>query len=83
VPPVDLPATATTQDTLPYHGNFGQFMKLKKMGMKFNFGMSVGGWTFSKYFSDAVACPRSREAFVNGLICILDTYPGLFDRIDM
>ncbi|KAJ3115869.1 hypothetical protein HK100_001219 [Physocladia obscura] len=65
------------QDMNPYHGNFGQ------QGKRFRFGLSIGGWTFSKYFSSAVATPSARTAFVNEILIILEKYPGLFDRIDL
>ncbi|KAI8614988.1 glycosyl hydrolases family 18-domain-containing protein [Chytriomyces sp. MP71] len=66
-----------------YYGNFGQFRKLKALGNKFRLGLSIGGWSFSKHFSTAVHSPPQREAFVREIECILDKYPGLFDRIDL
>ncbi|ORY40253.1 glycoside hydrolase [Rhizoclosmatium globosum] len=65
-----------------YFGQFGQFMKLKRQGKRFRFGLSIGGWTFSKHFSSSVRTPEARSAFVNEIIAILSRYPGLFDRID-
>jgi len=41
------------------NGNFGQFLLLKRQGHDFKFGLSVGGWTFSKNFSLAA---RTNEA---------------------
>ncbi|KAJ3130248.1 hypothetical protein HK098_004295 [Nowakowskiella sp. JEL0407] len=70
-------------DTPKVFGNFGQFLKLKKLGCKFNLGVSVGGWTCSKNFSDAVCTPQSRQAFVDALIAFFDKYPGLFNRVDI
>ncbi|KAJ3001481.1 UNVERIFIED_CONTAM: hypothetical protein HDU68_006834, partial [Siphonaria sp. JEL0065] len=66
----------------PYFGQFGQFLKLKRQGKQFRFGLSIGGWTFSKRFSSAVSSPAARTAFVEGIMCILNKYPGLFDRVD-
>ncbi|KAJ3349382.1 hypothetical protein HDU83_000610 [Entophlyctis luteolus] len=60
-------------DSNPYHGNFGQFMKLK----------SIGGWTMSKHFSSAVLTPNARHAFIQEILAILMKYDGLFDRIDL
>lgn len=34
------------------YGNFGQFIKLRSNGKKFNFGISVGGWSQSVHYSD-------------------------------
>ncbi|KAI9099370.1 glycoside hydrolase [Phlyctochytrium arcticum] len=82
VPPPDAWTDGTgPEDT--FYGNFGQLMKLKGMGIKFNVGMSIGGWTLSKRFSDAVKRPSEREAFVDGILEIMDKYPGLFNRVDI
>jgi GH18 family chitinase len=45
-----LPLDPSSGGTGPF-GNFGQFIKLKNAGKKFNFGISIGGWSSSKYFS--------------------------------
>ncbi|KAJ3254555.1 hypothetical protein HK103_007109 [Boothiomyces macroporosus] len=65
-----------------YFGNLGQFMKLKRAGYKFNLGLSIGGWSFSTHFSEAVATPESRLAFVNACMEILNRFPGLISRLD-
>ncbi len=62
-------------DGLDYHGNFGQFLKLKKAGKKFNLVLSVGGWTWSSNFSDAVSTTTSRTNMVNSLLDIFNKYP--------
>ncbi|KAI8924379.1 glycoside hydrolase [Entophlyctis helioformis] len=68
----------------PYYGNFGQFRNLKSVpGIRFNLGLSIGGWTFSKHFSDAMATPASRSAFIGAILSILAAHPGLFNRIDL
>ncbi|KAJ3009276.1 hypothetical protein HKX48_008069 [Thoreauomyces humboldtii] len=67
----------------PFFGNFGQFLKLKQMGMRFNVGLSIGGWTMSQRFSDAVRGPAEREGFVRGIIDCLERWPGVFSRIDI
>jgi chitinase len=48
-------------------GNFNQLKKLKAMHPDLKVVMSLGGWTRSKYFSDA-ALPANREAFVASCI---------------
>ncbi|KAI8819068.1 glycoside hydrolase [Chytriomyces cf. hyalinus JEL632] len=80
VPPAD---TWDQHANASAFGNFGQFMKLKGLGKRFRLGLSIGGWSFSKRFSTAVHSPQQREAFVAEIICILQKYPGLFDRIDL
>lgn len=57
-------------------GLFGQFKKLlKDQGKEFNLSLAIGGWTFSKYFSDAFATPQARTTFVTSLSKILTDYP--------
>jgi chitinase len=45
--------------------------------------MSIGGWSFSKHFSDALASESKRQTFVNGIIAILKNNHGLFDVVDI
>src|SRR5436190_6200273 len=45
-------------------GNFNQIRKLKKMNPGLKAQISLGGWTWSKYFSDAALTDASRRAFV-------------------
>ncbi|QLE74002.1 chitinase [Streptomyces rectiverticillatus] len=49
-------------------GNFNQLKKLKAKhpGLKIN--MSLGGWTYSKYFSDVARTDASRQKFVKSCI---------------
>lgn len=56
------------------YGCFGQFLKLKKQGKKFNLTLSLGGWTLSKYFSSAVL-PENRINFINNIMNFLNKYP--------
>lgn len=66
----------------PYSGNLGQFRKMKAM-KPLEFSLSIGGWTFSKNFSDAVATPQAREAFVDTLVeMVTKKWPGLVDALD-
>jgi chitinase len=48
-------------------GNFNQLKKLKAMHPDLKVLMSIGGWTLSKFFSDA-ALPVNRAAFVASCI---------------
>ena len=45
--------------------------------------MSIGGWTLSRLFSDAVAGDSQRQGFVAGILALLDRFPGVFNRIDI
>ncbi|RFU41963.1 chitinase [Actinomadura logoneensis] len=78
-------------------GNFNQLKKLKARHPDLKILMSIGGWTYSKYFSDVAATDASRKKFVASCI---DTYikgnlpsyngaggpgtaAGIFDGIDV
>ncbi|GAB3671922.1 glycosyl hydrolase family 18 protein [Actinocorallia lasiicapitis] len=52
----------------PLRGNFGQIKKLKKLNPHLKVNMSIGGWTWSKYFSNAALTDASRKAFVSSCI---------------
>jgi len=78
-------------------GNFNQLKELKAKYPKMHILMSIGGWTYSKYFSDVAATDASRKKFVASAI---DAYikgnlpssggyggpgsaAGIFDGIDI
>ncbi|KAI5057953.1 hypothetical protein GOP47_0027968 [Adiantum capillus-veneris] len=64
-------------------GIFGQFKKLlKDQGKKFNLMLALGGWTLSKYFSDAFSTAERRTTFVNSLSAMLTKYP-IFNGISI
>ncbi|NJC72053.1 glycoside hydrolase [Planosporangium thailandense] len=77
-------------------GNFNQLMKLKKKYPNLKILVSIGGWTYSKYFSDA-AQPANRarfvssciDMFIRGNLPVVDGYggpgsiAGLFDGVDI
>lgn len=64
-------------------GLFGQFRKLlMKQGKKFNLSLAIGGWTYSKHFSDAFATPQGRATFVTSLSKILTDWP-IFNGISI
>ncbi|WP_020524412.1 glycoside hydrolase family 18 protein [Catelliglobosispora koreensis] len=81
----------------PLNGNFGQLLKLKQKHPNLKVMISIGGWTWSTYFSNA-ALPENRAAFVSscidiflkGNLPILDggsggpgAAAGVFDGIDL
>lgn len=82
----------------PLAGNFHQIRELKQMYPDLRVLISLGGWTWSTYFSDA-ALPQNREDFVascidlfiKGNLPILSCEPqggpgsafGVFDGIDL
>ncbi|MET8846283.1 glycosyl hydrolase family 18 protein [Amycolatopsis sp. NPDC004625] len=78
-------------------GNFNQLKKLKAKHPNLKVLVSLGGWTYSKYFSDVAATDASRKKFVSSCV---DTWlkgniasyggaggpgtaAGLFDGIDL
>jgi chitinase len=48
----------------PLNGNLGQLLKLKAKHPNLKVMMSLGGWTWSKYFSDAALTAQSRATLV-------------------
>jgi chitinase len=52
----------------PILGNFQQLQALKEQNPDLKVLISIGGWTFSKYFSDAALTKQSRERFVSSCI---------------
>jgi chitinase len=52
----------------PLRGNFNQLKKLKAKHPNLKILVSLGGWTYSKYFSDAAATAASRQALVSSCI---------------
>jgi len=78
-------------------GNFNQLRKLKAKHPHLKVLISIGGWTYSKYFSKAAATPAAREKFVRSCVDIYlkgnlpvynaaggpGTAAGIFDGIDL
>ncbi|RJQ79211.1 glycoside hydrolase family 18 protein [Pseudonocardiaceae bacterium YIM PH 21723] len=62
---VDGQADATDQ---PLAGHFNQLKKLKAKNPNLRVNMSIGGWTWSKYFSNAALTDASRKAFAQSCI---------------
>ncbi|MGW1075218.1 glycosyl hydrolase family 18 protein [Streptomyces sp. NPDC002537] len=52
----------------PLAGNFNQLKKLKAKHPELKINISVGGWTYSKYFSDVARTDASRQKFVQSCI---------------
>ncbi|MBJ6765795.1 glycosyl hydrolase [Myxococcaceae bacterium JPH2] len=74
-------------------GNFRAFKELKKKQTQLKFIISIGGWTWSKYFSQVAASAASRASFVKSCVdlFIKGQFPGVdpangagvFDGIDI
>lgn len=74
-------------------GNFRAFKELKKTHPNLKLLISVGGWTWSKYFSQVAASASSRATFVKSCVdmFIKGQFPnvtpangvGIFDGIDI
>ncbi len=68
-----------------YFGNFNRLNKMRELaalqGHQVNLFLSVGGWTWSKYFSDVAATSTARKKFVNSCLAIMNQYQ--FDGIDL
>jgi len=83
----------------PLAGNFNQLRKLKARYPHLKVQLSIGGWTWSKYISDAALTPASRQTFVascidlflKGNLPLIGTSPhggpgsafGVFDGFDI
>jgi chitinase len=52
----------------PILGNFQQLKALKALYPDLRVVISLGGWTWSKYFSDAALTQESRQAFVRSCV---------------
>ncbi|WP_214107992.1 glycosyl hydrolase family 18 protein [Acrocarpospora catenulata] len=81
----------------PLRGNFNQLRKLKAKYPNLKVLISLGGWTYSKYFSDVAATDAARKKFVSSCIDIYvkgnlpvaggaggpGSAAGIFDGIDL
>jgi len=81
----------------PIVGTFNQLKKLKMKNPKLKIVFSLGGWTYSKYFSDAAATDASRKKLVSSCIDMFikgnlpqqggfggpGTAAGIFDGVDI
>jgi chitinase len=65
-------------------GNFRQLKELKERHPHVRTLISIGGWTGSGRFSDAVATEQARREFVASCVeLFLTRWPGVFDGIDI
>lgn len=72
-------------------GNLNQLRLLKQKYPQLHINISIGGWTGSKYFSDAALTPQSRAAsvkscidqWIKGDIAGAGVAAGIFDGIDL
>jgi len=69
--------------TEPPYGIFGQIKKLRDLGAQFRFSLSIGGWSYSKYFNYVAETEASRKAFVDETLLILKKYPEIFDGVNI
>ncbi|HEX5120015.1 MAG TPA: glycosyl hydrolase family 18 protein [Pseudonocardiaceae bacterium] len=81
----------------PLAGNFHQLQELKAKHPNLKILLSLGGWTYSKYFSDAAATAASRQKLVSSCIDMFikgnipasggfggpGTAAGIFDGFDI
>ena len=52
----------------PLKGNFNQLKKLKAKHPNLKIVLSLGGWTYSKFFSDVAASQAARQKYVSSCI---------------
>lgn len=65
-------------------GNFAQLRTLKRRHPHLKIMISLGGWTGSRWFSDAAASAEGRRRLVDSTLDVfMHDYPGLFDGIDV
>jgi chitinase len=75
---------ADSPDLGSLEGNFQQLRLLKEWHPHLQSLISMGGWTGSGRFSDAVATEKKRRDFVASCIeLFLTRWPGVFDGIDI
>ena len=81
----------------PIAGNFHQLQELKAKHPNLKILLSIGGWTYSKYFSDVAASAASRQKFVSSCVDMFingnipasggfggpATAKGIFDGFDL
>ncbi len=93
---ISVDGTADTWNQ-PIAGNFHQLQELKAKHPNLKVLLSIGGWTYSKYFSDAAATDASRKKFVGSCLDMFikgnipasggyggpGTAAGIFDGVDI
>jgi chitinase len=68
-------------DAAAVHGSFHQLQLLKQSHPSLKVLLSVGGWTWSTYFSDAALTDASRAHFAQSCAALVTTYG--FDGLDV
>jgi hexosaminidase len=77
-------AAAAPQAAAASGGNFEQLRALKRRHAHLQILISLGGWTGSRYFSDAAATVAGRQRLVSSTLAVfLRPYPDLFDGVDV
>jgi chitinase len=65
-------------------GNFSRLLDLRNHHPHLKLLVAIGGWNWSKRFSDVAVSQRSRENFVHSAMeALLDPWPDLFDGFDL
>ena len=65
-------------------GGTNQFQMMKtKTGKGIATELSQGGWSFSRYFSDACLTESSRNVFVGSIIDTFKKHPGVFSGVSL
>ncbi|HEY0810491.1 MAG TPA: glycoside hydrolase family 18 protein, partial [Longimicrobiales bacterium] len=65
-------------------GNFAELRRLKQRHPQLRTLISIGGWTWSTYFSDVAATRAARRRFVESVITtFFREHQGVFDGIDL
>ena len=71
--PGDYVSEPDNKKQMPYYGNFNQLRALKLKNPNLRIEFSVGGWTYSNYFSDAVL-PQNQSTFIKTISDLLKKY---------
>lgn len=77
-----FPDDLWTSPQLDYYGNLNEFRKLKQKGKVFRLTLSIGGWSWSKNFSEMVSTDVHRANAVKSIADIVSTY-NIFDGINI
>ena len=65
-------------------GNFAELRRLKQRYPHLRTLISIGGWSWSKHFSDVAATAESRRVFVESVLkTFFVTNKGVFDGVDI
>lgn len=76
-----FPGDGGWSESADFRGHFKQLELLKKKYPHLKTLISIGGWTWSKNFSDAAATPEGRKKFTDSAMVFITKYG--FDGIDI